>query len=1541
MNSGTGINTSHILLLEDDRAHQDLVLRSFRDDPEPFRVTVSANVREARQVIDRDPPDLIIADWILPDGKGLDILPRRDGMVTIPLVIMTSFGDEHLAVEIMKSGAIDYVVKSATMFRDLPHIARRALRDWEHIQERIRAEEAEQESRKRLADIIGFLPDAMLAIDNDGRVIAWNDTIERMTGVAAKDMIGKGDHEYSIPFYGERRPILIDRVLMDDDEAEEKYDDIQRDEKRITSETFIPTLYGGKGAYLWGTALSLFDNAGNRIGAIEVIRDITERKRVEVELQAKESQLSTIYRNVSQALYFLEVGQDNRYRFLSVNQPFLNITGLTQDQVVGKYVQEVIPEPSLTLVLENYKQAILENTTVTWEEMTEYPTGIKWGDVSVTPLFDTTGRCTNLVGSVHDITERKRAEEKLQVSEERYRNLFASSRDAIFLLDEETGSILDANGAACLLYGYSHEELVQLKNIDISAEPDETQKISNSLYSLIPLRYHKKKGGAVFPVEISVSRFALGDHKIIIAATRDITERQQAEEKLRESEERYRALLFGAGIGVGYWSTDGTLLLINEISLKRLKGTEKDFIGKSMQELFGENADAYLDRIRKATVSPDPMEYEDYVSLPVGNAWYLTVYTRISRPDGSVMGIQVLSMEITGRKQAEEKLRNSEKKYHRLYDSVRDAFASVDMGGRITLFNEPFQKMVGYGKEEIYNLTYNDLTPDKWHTIEADIVKNQVLTRGYSEIYEKEYRRKDGTVFPVELRTFLIKDDYGNPQSMSAVIRDITERKKAEEALRDSEEKYRNLAENVHDGVYIYDGSTHFMFVNHRAADITGFSEEELLSMNILDIVHPDDHTYIRDIIAKRFGGSPAPDTFELHIVRKDGIMRVLEISVSRITYRGQFATLGAARDITDRKRAEEKLQESEIKYRELVDHLPIGIGTVTFDGNPLTLNDAMYRITGTSPETIQETNTLITYVNPEDRTQLFQRLAQERVIRNYEVNLKKPDGTHFYANLNLVRFISKEESIVLVMMEDISEKKKTEEALRQNETRFRALIQNSSDIIRILNREGRIVYESDSAERILGYPPGHLIGSSPMEYIHPDDLERVKNDFRDVLDRTNTGTPIEFRIRKADGEYIWVNSLGTNLLDIPGVNGVVITTRPIQQRKEAEQALKENQARLATAMDIAGLANWEFDVASGMFTFDDRFYALYGTTADREGGNLMSAETYMQEFVYPDDRPAVIASIQNILATTDPDYAGRIEHRITPRDGGVRTIIARFAPVMGPDGKVIRTYGANQDITDLKLMEAEIRSLNTSLEQRVRDRTEALARTNEALKEEIVQRLAAEKRLQASFDEKVTLLKEIHHRVKNNLQIITSLLNLQSRYIKDKPSLEVIRESQNRIKAMALVHEKLYRAEDISHISLSDYIRFLGTGLFQFYDARSRGIQFTLDIRDINVDIDAAIPLGLIMNELISNSLKYAFPEGRKGEIAISVKKEGHTLTVVYRDTGIGIPAELDWRDTQSLGLRLVNTLVDQLNGTVELDRSAGTAFTMVLHEKEQRGTQ
>jgi len=294
------------------------------------------------------------------------------------------------------------------------------------------------------------------------------------------------------------------------------------------------------------------------------------------------------------------------------------------------------------------------------------------------------------------------------------------------------------------------------------------------------------------------------------------------------------------------------------------------------------------------------------------------------------------------------------------------------------------------------------------------------------------------------------------------------------------------------------------------------------------------------------------------------------------------------------------------------------------------------------------------------------------------------------------------------------------------------------------------------------------------------------------------------------------------------------------------------------------------------------------------------------------------------------------IEYRIRKNTGDYRW----FHDVGGitkrnPDGTIKTVTGMVVDITERKQIESEIRSLNAILEERVKERTGELETANITLKEEISQRIDAEQRLRTLLDEKMILLKEVHHRVKNNLQIINSLLNLQSRYISDEKTLAAIRESQNRIRAMSMVHEKLYQTEDISDIDLGEYIRFLAESLFQFYGAKMQKITLTTDIPDIHADINIAIPFGLIMNELISNSLKYAFPEGNKGEVVINIRREDHTLKVVYKDNGIGIPADLDWRNTRSLGLRLVRSLVEQLNGKIELDKSAGTVFSMVLQEK------
>ena len=1991
MNSGTATKVTHILLIEDEKAHQDLVLRAFRNDPEKFRVSVAGNLHEAQQITERDLPDLIISDWILPDGKGLDILVRKEGVVTIPLIIMTSYGDEHLAVEIMKSGAIDYVVKSATAFNDLPQITRRALRDWENIHERKRAEHAVRDSEKRLADIIEFLPDAVLAIDNDGRVIAWNNAMEQMTGVAFEEMLGKGNYEYSLPFYGERRPILINLILIEDEEIEKKYLTLQRNGERISSEVYIPTLFDRKGVYLWGTASPLYDSAGKRIGAIEIIRDITDRKKSEEALCESEEILQDIIEKNPMSIqivdkdgFNLKVNHAHTMLFGSIPPSDFSIfADLTNRQpALEKLIMlaksgEVVNLPDIYFnahdslpeypdvpvwvsaiifpLKDNYgkperfvfmheniterkrseqelvsaRQKLtdaqrlahigtwewnMENDTVTWSEELYNLAGrdpslpaptyaehsrlytpsswdrlsalvtralttgepynlelelirsdgsIRWVNTFCGVKRDKNGKVIGLYGTLQDISERKLAELLLQKREAVLETLLNAPHDTISLIDrqgiiigtnkenarqlggtvqnvtgrcvydllppdvaktrkEHIDEVFDSGEPALFDYErsglYLHNEIYPIFNLDhtlvdyialFASDITEQKKIVMDLKKSEERFRHisgvitdfaysckQERGGVYlldwvteavgtitgFPVheilamgcwrsivveedlqvfdeniglllpgmssrcELRIrtkdgairwlrcfaectSDLASPECNRLYGGCQDITGQKIAEHVIQESEIRYKDLInnMSAGVAIYEPAPDGKDFIIRDINhaVETIEQVKKDeIVGKSVLKVFPGVVEFGLfdvfQRVAKTGIAesyPVSMYRDDRIS-----GWRENYIYRL--PSGDVVAVYE---DVTEKKQVYEALQVAREWLGIALSAARAGTWDWNIPtGQLTWSPEFFKLFdLPPGAMASFETWLAALHPDDRKPAQEKIEES---VKGHFPLWN-EYRilHPDGDLRWIGGAGSTSYNEAGEPLRMSGVCIDITNRKLAEEKLHESEYRSVMLLKAIPDMMFIISREGIYRDFSVPDPGVLALPVDQIIGTNIRDSGFLKEST---DAIIYHIAEALRTEKLQMfeYELMIAGSKRQFE---TRIVALNKDDVLCIVRDITDRKQAEEASRQSEARYRLLAENISDVLWVLNIDtGKWSYMSPSVERLRGYTTEevlaqSVEDVMTPASYayiqkVMPE-RIQRFisNEYGQNTYLDEFEQTCR--DGSTVWTEV-ASRYLRDErgELSLLGISRDISDRKLAETTLRATETRFRALIQNSSDIIRILDRNGRILYESPSSERILGYPPGYMIGRDPLESIHTDDFERVKNDFKEVIGQTNSGTTTEFRIRKADGEYLWVDSVGNNLLDVPGVNGIVITTRPIQQRKEAEErmiavqrlyavqsqinqaivrvkdietfisevcrisvdagrfqmswvglldresdsirpaahagdeagylesiliraedddyskgptgiaikeghydicndidtdsrmepwrdealkrnyrssaafpfrhhgdvvgaynlyssekdffndteiallkeiamnisfaldmldeqarrtraeeALRDNQARLATAMDIANLANWEFDVATGMFTFDDRFYSLYETTADREGGNQMSAETYMREFVYPDDRPAVLAEIQNILATKDPDYTGRMEHRITPRDGSIRTIIVRHAPVMGPDGKVIRTYGANQDITDRMLMESEIRSLNNALEERVKERTEELVKANELLELENAHRIMAEEKLQSSYDEKVMLLKEIHHRVKNNLQIIASLLNLQSRYISDEKTLAAIKESQNRVKAMALVHEKLYRSEDLSLISLHEYIKFLGTGLFQFYDAKARRIQFKLEISDINVDIDAAIPLGLIINELISNSLKYAFPNGRTGEVSISVKKEGHTLNVLFRDTGIGIPKDLDWRDAPSLGLRLVITLVDQMDGTVELDRSEGTRFTIVLHEKESRG--
>jgi len=331
-------------------------------------------------------------------------------------------------------------------------------------------------------------------------------------------------------------------------------------------------------------------------------------------------------------------------------------------------------------------------------------------------------------------------------------------------------------------------------------------------------------------------------------------------------------------------------------------------------------------------------------------------------------------------------------------------------------------------------------------------------------------------------------------------------------------------------------------------------------------------------------------------------------------------------------------------------------------------------------------------------------------------------------------------------------------------------------------------------------------------------------------------------------------------------------------------------------------------------FTFcnpvaEEIFGVLPGTLVDRN----------LKEFITPE----MFETIRKETGKCRSGKRNSYELEIMRPDGEKRQLFITATPWFDDDDRFAGTFEIFRDDTERKRAQ------------------EALEQGNKELRKEIAERKKAEKHLKESLKEKEVLLKEIHHRVKNNLQVVSSLLYLQSEHINEQQkghineqqNLDVLKESQDRVRSMALVHEKLYQSQDLARINFPEYVRKLTAHLFQSYEANLTSITPSTDVDDVSLDIDMAIPCGLLINELISNSLKHAFPDGRKGEVKIDFHSdERGTYTLTVSDNGIGFPADLDFRNTESMGLRLVMTLTKQLEGEIQLDKNHGTTFKIMF---------
>ena len=466
---------------------------------------------------------------------------------------------------------------------------------------------------------------------------------------------------------------------------------------------------------------------------------------------------------------------------------------------------------------------------------------------------------------------------------------------------------------------------------------------------------------------------------------------------------------------------------------------------------------------------------------------------------------------------------------------------------------------------------------------------------------------------------------------------------------------------------------------------------------------------------------------------------------------------------------------------------------------------------------------------------------------------------------------------------------KRVEKTLIKGNEQYRRLMELCPETIAI-HSQGKIVYINPAGAKLLGLArPEELIGKSIMDFVHPDYQKTIKKRIQQSFERRKITPLIEDKLVRPDGKVIFVETIATPIT-YRGKPAMLDMARDITERKKAEEEIKVKSQFLESLIEQSPLPTF---------------------VIDSEGIVVMANKAFLKAYNVP-KKEAVLG----MNALTEPANV---------RQGVVKYIKEALSGkiVETPEIEFISPYENKRTVTKSRLF--PIFDATTTLTNVV------------VMHEDITERKRAENQIKASLKEKEVLLREIHHRVKNNLQIISSLLNLESRYIKDEQTLEVFKEIQNRIRSMALIHEKLYQSKDLARIDFAGYIRSLVADLFRSYKANSHLITLKTNIDDVLLGIDTAISCGLIINELVSNSLKYAFPEGRQGAIHVDfhLGEEGK-FTLIVGDNSVGFPKDLDFRNTESLGLRLTCTLVDQLEGTIELDRSGGTEFKVTFTQKK-----
>ncbi len=838
--------------------------------------------------------------------------------------------------------------------------------------------------------------------------------------------------------------------------------------------------------------------------------------------------------------------------------------------------------------------------------------------------------------------------------------------------------------------------------------------------------------------------------------------------------------------------------------------------------------------------------------------------------------LRIISGLNAGANSAEKPLRKDQEKFRAISENMT-ALAFIVQDGKIVFANPAAEQVTGFSMQEFAAFDSNPLDADQGNE------GSQKKEKSETAAWEDSFRCKNGKEIRLSFQQTPIQ--YQSKKSILLTAFDISSIYEAREELARSEEKYRNLFEHSFDGDILLNQKGKILEINSAATVILGVEESKPIGKMLGQFFVSGEKEFIELLNeAKREGFV----SINCDWMRQDKSIFPAEVSVMSFVSSGQNHFQVILRDETDIKKGE----ENEIRLESFFQHSTDGIFLVDLDGYIIKWNLGASQIFGYSAEEALHKHVLLLAAQGKEGEllNLFRQLAtgQSSITVNFIGTRKDLAEVELQLNLSVVPNQNGLASCYSVISRDLTQIRVAEQALADSKENLALISNHVNEVIYRISigplGERKIVYVSPQVEKIVGFSVEHYMQflDKIEPWFHPEDLPRLKEISVELRDHKR---PVSFQYRflhPKKKEYVWLEENIVPAEESDGrISSLFGTVRDVTNRMRSEEA----NTRVAAIVEFSRDAIFGLDKEGKITDCNKAAESTLGISLAKVKGTRF-------EDLFPLHRSRFERRLRSLLSrgASIRDF----ELSIKEKDESEVFLQLSGSALRGPGGIINGASLILRDITSQKRMLAEISK---------------------------------------SLKEKEVLLREIHHRVKNNMQVISSLFLLQEAKVTDPIAKEVLRESQDRIRAMAMIHEKLYQEEFLSRIDMGDYISDLLSYLLISYAVSPGKVAFKFESDPIELDVNQGIPCALILQELISNAIKYAYPDGGIGEVFISLRKhkmkEGW-VTIQVIDKGVGLPPNFNPEETQTLGMSLIIHLGRQLGGNPVIKGVDGFSFTL-----------